>query len=176
MANILGVNVFLVEHYFCLWMCFSNRPRLHELHCSVSILPLQYKRSMSNAPHLKVNSHHAHHLLGILSGKLPDGIVYHSVSRGQPLRFFNLDLPIKYAPHPELHGLKWRHKLPTNHAHSGPSQGRGFNSVAHGQQVHHGLNPVSLKASSSNVQPSQKHRKFNGNHYVTISMFLFNTA
>lgn len=80
---------------------------------------------MSNAPHLKVNSDHAHHLLGILSGNPPDGIVYHSVSRGQPESFFNLDLPIKYAPYPELHGLKWRHKLPTNHAQTEPSQGRG---------------------------------------------------
>lgn len=80
---------------------------------------------MSNAPHLKVNSNHAHHLLGILSGNPPDGIVYHSVSRGQPESFFNLDLPIKYAPYPELHGLKWRHKLPTNHAQTEPSQGRG---------------------------------------------------
>lgn len=79
---------------------------------------------MSNAPHLKVNSDHAHHLLGILSGNPPDGIVYHSVSRGQPESFFNLDLPIKYAPNPELHGLKWRHKLPTNHGQTEPSQGR----------------------------------------------------
>lgn len=80
---------------------------------------------MSNAPHLKVNSNHAHHLLGILSGNPPDGIVYHSVSRGQPESFFNLDLPIKYAPYPELHGLKWRHKLPTNHEQTEASQGRG---------------------------------------------------
>lgn len=80
---------------------------------------------MSNAPHLKVNSNHAHHLLGILSGNPPDGIVYHSVSRGHPESFFNLDLPIKYAPYPELHGLKWRHNLPTNHAQTEPSQGRG---------------------------------------------------
>lgn len=79
---------------------------------------------MSNAPHLKVNSNHAHHLLGILSGNPPDGIVYHSVSRGQPESFFNLDLPIKYAPNPELHGRKWRHKLPTNHGQTEPSLGR----------------------------------------------------
>lgn len=103
---------------------FLQQARLNELHSSVSILPLPYKRSMSNAPHLKVNSNHAHHLLGILSGNPPDGIVYHSVSRGQPESFFNLDLPIKYAPYPELHGLKWRHKLPTNHGQTEPSQGR----------------------------------------------------
>ena len=85
---------------------------------------------MSNAPHLKVNSDRAHHLLGILSGNPPDGIVYHSVSRGQPESFFNLDLPIKYAPYPELHGLKWRHKLPTNHGQTEPSQGRRCSTVS----------------------------------------------
>lgn len=79
---------------------------------------------MSNAPHLKVNSGHAHHLLGIPSRNPPDAIVWHSVSRGQPESFFNLDLPIKYAPYPKLHGLRWRHKLPTNHAGAKTSQGR----------------------------------------------------
>lgn len=78
---------------------------------------------MSNAPHLKVNGSHAHHLLGILSGNPPDGIVQHSARRGQTESFFNLDLPIKYAPDPKLHGLKWRHKLPTNHLWTDLSQG-----------------------------------------------------
>lgn len=79
---------------------------------------------MSNAPHLKVNSGHAHHLLGIPSRNPPDAIVWRSVSRGQPESFFNLDLPIKYAPFPKLHGLRWRHKLPTNHAGAKTSRGR----------------------------------------------------
>lgn len=74
-------------------------------------------------------------------GDPPDGIVYHSVSRGQPGSFFNLDLPIKYAPDPELHGLKWRHKLPTNHAPTEPSQGREVQQCqTRTQQVQHGLN------------------------------------
>lgn len=102
---------------------FLQQAGVNELHKSVSILFLTYKRSMSNAPHLKVNGSRAHHLLGILSGNPPDSIVQHSASSGQTESFFNLDLPIKYAPDLKLHGLKWRHKFPTNHLWTDLSQG-----------------------------------------------------
>lgn len=89
---------------------------------------------MSNAPHLKVNGSRAHHLLGILSGNPPDSIVQHSVSKGQTESFFfYLDLPIKYSPNPKLHALKWRHKIPTNHLWTDPSQGTRSAQI----QTHH---------------------------------------
>lgn len=104
---------------------------------------------MSNAPHLKVNSKHAHHLLGILSGNPPDGIVYHSVSRGQPESFFNLDLPIKYAPDPELHGLKWRHKP---------------------QQIMPRLNHLKGDVQRCQTQTQQVQHQFNMHLYLFISI------
>lgn len=130
---------------------------------------------MSNAPHLKVNSDHAHHLLGILSGNPPDGIVYHSVRRGQPESFFNLDLPIKYAPYPELHGLKWRHKLPTNHPQTEPSQGRGSTVLHTGTTDStldkHGSPPRFYFIFKSNTDPTKNMMSQTGNNNVSITNY-----
>lgn len=57
-------------------------------------------------------------------GTLQTALCSIQLVEGSQRAFFNLDLPIKYAPNPKLHGLKWRHKLSTNHARAKPSQGR----------------------------------------------------
>lgn len=126
---------------------------------------------MSNAPHLKVNSGHAHHLLGIPSRNPPDAIVWRSVSGGQPESFFNLDLPIKYAPYPKLHGLRWRHKLPTNHAGAKTSQGRrstARNTDTTGSaQAKHASPPLRFLLY---LNPNGTHTHFHHNVAVVVNL------
>lgn len=126
---------------------------------------------MSNAPHLKVNSSHAHHLLGILSGNPPDGTVYHSVSRGQPESFFNLDLPVKYAPYPELHGPNGRHKLSTNHAQTKPSQ-RRRSTVSHTDTTCSTLN-TRVSSLSTRLKKQQSYDLNSCYHKNTVYNYSF---
>lgn len=54
-------------------------------------------------------------------GSLQTALCIIQFAEGSLRAFVNLDLPIKYAPYPKLHGLKWRHKHTTNHSQT---QGR----------------------------------------------------